>query len=410
MTMSMTPTYQHPPHTPDAAPQSMISLRGLGKTYPDGTVAVGSIDLDVPEGQLVCLVGPSGCGKTTTLKMINRLIEPSCGKIFIDGNEVTGVSPLHLRRGIGYVIQQVGLFPHENIWNNVATVPRLLGWNKQRCRQRAGELLELVGLDPAAYGNRYPAQLSGGQRQRVGVARALAADPPVLLMDEPFSAIDPIARHNLQQEFLRVQREVRKTIVMVTHDIDEAVLLSDKIAIFKQGGSLEQYDSPAALLSRPANDFVAEFVGAERGLRRLGVTPIQTDDIGRQPTVHTDDRLAPARHTLDDQRARWAVVLEPDQRLAGWIKRADMDGDGLVRERIRPLDATVGADSTLKDAMAEMLQHDAGWVAVIEPGTRRYLGVLTPTLLHTALRRAVDLENTVEITPSVEVLDTMMKA
>lgn len=383
----------------------MISLRGLCKTYPNGTSAVAGLDLDVAAGELVCLVGPSGCGKTTTLKMINRLIEPTDGKIFIDGRDVTGVKAVELRRRIGYVIQQVGLFPHESVWDNVASVPRLLGWDKRRCRTRAAELLELVGLDPGVYGDRYPGELSGGQRQRVGVARALAADPPVLLMDEPFSAIDPIARNNLQQEFLRVQREVRKTIVMVTHDIDEAVLLADRIALFKQGGIIEQYDAPAGLLSHPASDFVAQFIGSDRGLRRLGVTPIEVDDITSQPTVHSDDQLASARAAIDVQQARWAIVLDSDGRLCGWVKRMDLGGQGTIRDRTLALDAAVYADSTLKAAMGEMLQHDAGWVAVLEPGTRRYLGVLTPTLLHTALRRAVDLQNSVAMAPSAEVVD-----
>ncbi len=384
----------------------MISLQGLRKVYGHAVPAVDDLHLDVAAGELVCLVGPSGCGKTTTLKMINRLIEPTSGRILIDGRDVTKVSPMELRRGIGYVIQQVGLFPHEKIWDNVAAVPRLLGWNKAKCRARAAELLELVGLDPSVYGDRYPGELSGGQRQRVGVARALAADPPVLLMDEPFSAIDPIARHNLQQEFLRVQREVRKTIVMVTHDIDEAVLLGDRIAMFKQGGKVEQYDTPAGLLSHPANDFVAQFVGADRGLRRLGVTPIERADIGTQPTVTAQDSLAAGRARIDGDRARWAVVVDLAGRLVGWVKRTDLDGEGTVADRVLPLNAKVYANSTLKEAMAEMLQEDAGWVAVIDPDTDRYLGVLTPTLLHTALRRAVDLENTIPHTASVEVLDT----
>jgi len=384
------------------APAEMIRLEGLGKRYGDGTVAVESLDLVVPAGELVCLVGPSGCGKTTTLKMINRLIEPTSGRIVLDGDDVTRVDPVQLRRRIGYVIQQVGLFPHQSIADNVATVPRLLGWDKKRSRARAGELLELVGLDPETYADRYPPQLSGGQRQRVGVARALAADPPVLLMDEPFSAIDPIARDRLQGEFLRVQQEVRKTIVFVTHDIDEAVRLADRIAVFKQGGRLEQYDTPATILGTPASPFVADFVGAERGLRRLAVTGISSEDIEKQPVVALDDSLDDARRSLAALHARWAVVLDPAESLHGWVALPELDGSGRVADRARRFGAHVYADSTLKAAMSEMLQHDAGWIAVLEPGSDRYLGVLTPSSLHAALRRSVDLSNGEDLSPRVD--------
>jgi len=387
--------------TTQGSVDATIRLEGLGKRYDDGTVAVESLDLVVPEGELVCLVGPSGCGKTTTMKMINRLIEPTSGRIVLDGDDVTRVDPVQLRRRIGYVIQQVGLFPHQSIADNVATVPRLLGWDKKRSRARAGELLELVGLDPATYGDRYPAQLSGGQRQRVGVARALAADPPVLLMDEPFSAIDPIARDRLQGEFLRVQQEVRKTIVFVTHDIDEAVRLADRIAVFKQGGRLEQYDTPATILGTPASPFVADFVGAERGLRRLAVTGISSEDIEKQPVVALDDSLDDARRSLAAVHARWAVVLDPAESLHGWVALPELDGTGRVADRARRFGAHVYADSTLKAAMSEMLQHDAGWIAVLEPGSDRYLGVLTPSSLHAALRRSVDLSNGEDLSPRV---------
>ena len=232
----------------------MIRLRGVGKTYDDGTVAVHALDLEVERGELVCLVGPSGCGKSTTLKMINRLIEPTTGTIEIDGRDVTDQDPVRLRRGIGYVIQEVGLFPHQRIIANVMTVPLLYGESRATARERARELLELVGLDPATYAERYPSQLSGGQQQRVGVARALAAKPPVLLMDEPFGAVDPLVRLRLQDEFLRLQRELGVTVVFVTHDIDEAVRLGDRVAVFATGGRLAQYDTPARLLGRPADD------------------------------------------------------------------------------------------------------------------------------------------------------------
>ena len=383
----------------------MISLQGLRKTYPNGTPAVTGLDLEVASGELMCLVGPSGCGKTTTLKMINRLIEPTAGRIIIDGRDVTAVKPVELRRRIGYVIQQVGLFPHESVWENVASVPRLLGWDRRRCRAKAAELLELVGLDPSVYADRYPGELSGGQRQRVGVARALAADPPVLLMDEPFSAIDPIARHNLQQEFLRVQREVRKTIVMVTHDIDEAVLLADRIALFKQGGVIEQLATPARLLGQPANDFVARFVGADRGLRRLGVTPIEIADVTPQPAVGIGDPAAAAGAALEARGAHWAVVLDADARPCGWVTRAGLAGASVVEDVLVPVDAAVPSDATLKAAMGEALQHDAGWVAIVEPGSRRYLGVLTPSSMHRALRRSVDREESFTVPPSVDDID-----
>jgi len=387
-----------------APARTMIALDGVSKWYDDGTLAVRHLDLAVPVGELVCLVGPSGCGKTTTMKMINRLIEPSTGRIVLDGEDVTRVDPVALRRRIGYVIQQVGLFPHQRIWENVATVPRLLGADRKRARARAEELLALVGLEPGTYAMRYPAQLSGGQRQRVGVARALAADPPVLLMDEPFSAIDPIARDRLQAEFLRVQQEVRKTIVFVTHDIDEAVRLGDRIAVFRAGGTVEQYDVPATVLGSPASPFVADFVGAERGLRRLAVTGIDSGDLEKQPVVALDDRLADARQSLEAAKARWAVVLDADESLHGWVARDELVGDGVVADRARRFRAFVPADATLKTAMSEMLQHDAGWVAVLEPGTGRYLGVLTPVSLHAALRRSVDLDNHEEPGVSVDAL------
>ncbi|HEU4346322.1 MAG TPA: ATP-binding cassette domain-containing protein [Actinoplanes sp.] len=295
-----------------------ITLENLGKVYPDGTVAVGDISLEVPPGELVVLIGPSGSGKSTVLRMINRLIEPSKGTILIDGTDVAAQDPVELRRKIGYVIQNVGLFPHQNIRTNVGTVPRLLGWDRKRIRGRADELLELVGLDPQRYGGRYPSELSGGQRQRVGVARALAADPLVLLMDEPFSAVDPIVRARLQEEFLRLQAAVRKTIVLVTHDIDEAVRLGDRIAVLGDGGRLLQYDPPPALLSNPVSDAVRDFVGADRGIRRLTVTPLrdalrplgQVEEIERLPTVDIDGTLYDALAAMLTADSLNVVVTE----------------------------------------------------------------------------------------------------
>ncbi|MEV4495057.1 glycine/betaine ABC transporter [Micromonospora arborensis] len=278
--MDVTPEAADVTESPRAA---SISLQSIQKRYPDGTEAVRDLSLDVRAGELVVLIGPSGCGKSTVLRMINRLIEPTGGRITLGDEDVTDVDPVRLRRRIGYVIQNVGLFPHQTVRANVATVPGLLRWPKSQTRARVDELLDLVGLDPAQFGGRYPHELSGGQRQRVGVARALAADPVVLLMDEPFSAVDPIVRARLQEEFLRLQAEVRKTIVLVTHDLDEAVRLGDRIAVLSEGGHLEQYDTPAALLGAPATPFVREFVGADRGIRRLAVTPLDRESLEPVP-------------------------------------------------------------------------------------------------------------------------------
>ncbi|HET8605359.1 MAG TPA: ABC transporter ATP-binding protein [Marmoricola sp.] len=318
----------------------MIRLDGVGKTYDDGTVAVHELDLDVPRGDLVVLVGPSGCGKSTTLKMVNRLIEPTTGRIVLDGEDVTHADPVRLRRSIGYVIQQVGLFPHQKVLANVTTVPHLLGWDAKRARERGLELMELVGLDPATFADRYPHQLSGGQRQRVGVARALAADPPVLLMDEPFGAVDPVVRAHLQDEFLKLQRELEKTVLMVTHDIDEAVKMGDRVAVFADGGRLAQYDVPATVLGNPADEFVTEFVGGSRGIRRLAVTPIDP------------------------------ALLEP------------LDGIGAGE-----LGGTIDVSASLEDAMALMMREDRGMVGVTERA--RFLGVLTPNGVHAMLRASV---------------------
>src|SRR5919205_789850 len=312
----------------------MIRLDSLTKRWDNGQLAVDSLDLDIAEGEICMLIGPSGCGKTTTLKMINRLIEPSGGRIFLGGDDVTGADPVELRRRIGYVIQHVGLFPHLTVADNVATVPRLLRWDKERTRRRVDELLDLVGLEPRQFGGRYPHQLSGGQRQRVGVARALGVDPPVLLMDEPFGAIDPIARDRLHREFQRLQAEVGKTVVFVTHDVDEAVRLGDRIAVLRQGGVLEQYASPAEVLGRPASPFVADFMGADRGLKRLSVIAVDVSD----------------------------------GRLVGELRRPDTPGDGTVGDRCRDAVTTVPATSTLKDVSSALLLSETGWVAVVDGG------------------------------------------
>ncbi|MFF7500769.1 ABC transporter ATP-binding protein [Streptomyces lavendulae] len=315
----------------------MIRFEHVTKRYPDGTTAVEDLSFEVAEGELVTLVGPSGCGKTTTMKMVNRLVEPTSGRILLDGEDIAAADPVALRRRIGYVIQQVGLFPHKTVLENTATVPRLTGTPKARARARAAELLELVGLDPAVYGSRYPEQLSGGQRQRVGVARALAADPPVLLMDEPFGAVDPVVRERLQNEFLALQKTVRKTILLVTHDLEEAVRLGDRIAVYGHG-TIEQFARPAEVLAAPANAYVASFVGADRGLRRLAVTPVEAAD------------LAPAQGPAP----------------AG----------------------TVSLGASLREALAALLQEDSGRIGVTDPDTGALAGVLTPEGVHRALRRA----------------------
>jgi osmoprotectant transport system ATP-binding protein len=361
----------------------MIRLEGVTKQFPGGQFAVRELSIQFPTGELTMLVGPSGCGKTTTLKMINRLIEPTAGRIFHDEQDVTHMDPVQLRLRMGYVIQNVGLFPHLNIADNVATVPRLLGWDKERIRKRVDDLLHLVGLDPTQYRRRYPHQLSGGQRQRVGVARALGADPPVLLMDEPFGAIDRIARERLQNEFLRIQREVRKTVVFVTHDIDEAIKLGDRIAIMN-AGRLEQYDKPVAILEKPASDLVVDLLGPDRGLKRLSVTPIDLRALESPPVVHPDDSLAEARRLLDGRWSR-VVVLDREGKPVGELDRELADGEGRVGERARALDATVAADRTLYDAFSQMLIHHASWVAVVDGD--RFCGVLTPQSFLAAIQR-----------------------
>ena len=361
----------------------MIRLEGVTKQFPGGQFAVRELSIEFPTGELTMLVGPSGCGKTTTLKMINRLIEPTAGRIIHDEQDVTHMDPVQLRLRMGYVIQNVGLFPHLNIGDNVATVPRLLGWDKARIRQRVDDLLHLVGLDPTQYRRRYPHQLSGGQRQRVGVARALGADPPVLLMDEPFGAIDRIARERLQNEFLRIQREVRKTVVFVTHDIDEAIKLGDRIAVMNSG-RLEQYETPAAILAKPASDLVVDLLGPDRGLKRLSVTPIDLNALERPPVVHADDSLVDARRVLDSQWTR-VIVIDRNGKPVGELDRDQADGDGRVEDRARPLDAIVAADRTLYDAFSQMLIHQANWVAVVDGD--RFCGVLTPQSFVAAIQR-----------------------
>ncbi|MFE3020588.1 ABC transporter ATP-binding protein [Streptomyces sp. NPDC059256] len=370
----------------------MIRFEQVSKVYPDGTTAVDGLSFEVAKGELVTLVGPSGCGKTTTMMMVNRLVEPTAGRIFVDDEDISTVDPVQLRRRMGYVIQQAGLFPHRTVLDNTATVPALLGWKRAKARARAAELLDLVGLDPSVYGSRYPSQLSGGQRQRVGVARALAADPPVLLMDEPFGAVDPVVRERLQNEFLKLQADVRKTVLFVTHDIEEAVRMGDRIAVYGQG-HIEQFDTPAAVLGTPATAYVAQFVGSDRGLKRLSVTTIEEEDLEQPPLARLDESAQAASSRLKEERARWAVVTDTDGELHGWVSAealAIAGKEGTVGDLARRMEAWVPLGAPLKQAFSEMLQYDAGWVAVVEGS--QFVGVLTPAKLHEALRRSVDAD------------------
>ena len=331
----------------------MISFDGVTKTYPDGTIAVDDLTLDVPAGTLVVFVGPSGCGKTTSMRMINRMIEPTSGTLTVDGDDVTTVNPVKLRLGMGYVIQNAGLMPHQRVVDNIATVPVLRGRRRRAARRAALEVMERVGLD-AKLANRYPAQLSGGQQQRVGVARALAADPPILLMDEPFSAVDPVVREELQAEMLRLQSELHKTIVFVTHDIDEAVKLGDKVAVFGPGGVLQQYDEPARLLANPGNDFVAGFIGADRGYRGLQflhASGIALRDIG----------------CVGD----WELATKPDGSPLGW-----RNADGLVAggSLLRP-------DGTLRQALDAALSSPSGMGVAVDADGKVIGGVTAEDVL-----------------------------
>jgi osmoprotectant transport system ATP-binding protein len=357
----------------------VITLESVTKKFPDGTVAVHELDLEVPEGEVAVLVGPSGCGKTTTLRMINRMIEPSGGRISVDGKSIMDVEPHVLRRNIGYVIQQIGLFPHRTIADNIGTVPRLLGWEDKKTDKRTKELMELVGL-PAESAQRYPHQLSGGQQQRVGVARALAVDPPIMLMDEPFGAVDPIVRERLQDEFQKLQAEVQKTIVFVTHDIDEALKMGDRIAILKEGGTLEQYATPEDILAAPASDFVADFLGGERGLKRLALIPVSDVQAEKGPVVSSDDDVTRAKEVAATADTDWVVVVDGG-RLKGWVAVSDLDGAGKVSSaKPRTFSARIHARDSLRAALNALVTSRTG-VAVRVSDDDHYEGILTRELV-----------------------------
>ena len=354
----------------------MIALEKVTKTF-DGSrgPAVHELSLDVGEGETVVLVGPSGCGKTTTMKMINRLVEPTSGSITVDGSDVMRQDPVRLRRRIGYVIQSIGLMPHRTIKQNIAMVPRLEGWDDARTERRVEELLEIFDLDRDML-DRYPSELSGGQRQRVGVARALAVDPPVMLMDEPFGAVDPIVRARLQDQFLDIQARLRKTIVFVTHDIDEAIKMADRIAILNKGGVLEQFDSPEAILRDPANDFVKRFVGVERGLKRLALVTVGEIEIERGPVVSSRDSAQDAIQEMHRFDFGWVSVVD-DGELKGWVNEQMLAGKATVSEaQPKPFSAYVTAASTLREALDSVVTSRTH-VAVVASEGQRYAGVLT---------------------------------
>jgi len=357
-------------------PNTAIRLDHVEKRFDASSrPAVADLSLDIPEGELIALVGPSGCGKTTTLRMINRLEEPTAGRIEIGGVDSNTV-PLHqLRRGIGYVIQQTGLFPHRTIADNIATVPGLLGWDKARIRERVDELVALVGLDPHLL-PRYPSELSGGQQQRVGVARALAADPPILLMDEPYSAVDPIVRARLQDELIDLQHRLRKTVVFVTHDIDEAIKLADRVAILAVGGVLQQYDPPAELLRSPANDFVAAFLGRERALRRMALLTVADADPQNGAVVQSDASVEEARRVMSEFHLDWVGVLD-GERLLGWVDTPSLNGQATVGAAgPRPFAAAVASTTALREALDTIVSSQTR-VAVVVDDANNYSGMVT---------------------------------
>jgi osmoprotectant transport system ATP-binding protein len=372
----------------------VITFESVTKRYPDGTVAVDSLDLNIPDGKIMVLVGPSGCGKTTTLRMINRLVEPTSGRILLDGANVADTDPSQLRRGIGYVIQQTGLFPHRTIEDNIATVPLLTGWKRGRARNRARELMDLVGLDPELMARRYPHQLSGGQQQRVGVARALAADPPVLLMDEPFSAVDPIVRAALQDELIRLQAELHKTVVLVTHDVEEAIKVGDLVAVFRPGGHLAQVATPERLLGAPVDDYVRDFVGFDRGIRRLSFFPaagldLATDTVLPAGTPHAD-AVAAAKLAGEP----WLLVVDAGGLPLGWASVSELEsgagGVVLSDAGLAPVEHTFRLDTdSLRAALdATILSRTERAVGV--DATGRVVGTTSYDRLRDAIRAAED--------------------
>ncbi|MEA2311432.1 MAG: osmoprotectant transport system ATP-binding protein, partial [Solirubrobacteraceae bacterium] len=366
-----------------------LEFRNVRKQYPGSTeFAVEDLSFSVPAGEICVLVGPSGCGKTTAMRMVNRMIDFTSGEILIGGRSVRERKPEALRREIGYVIQQIGLFPHRTIGENIATVPALLGWSKTRINERVEELLEVIGL-PADYGKRYPTQLSGGQRQRVGVARALAVDPPLMLMDEPFGAIDPINRERLQNEFLRLQADLRKTIVFVTHDIDEAIKMGDRIAILKEGGRLAQYATPSELLMYPAEPFVEDFVGADRALKRLALQRVRDIDLWKAAIVRAGEPVAEARKKLKDADIDIPLLVDEHGRPQGWVSERGLQGERVRADFRSSADPIVELDDILRDALSHLLASDSRYGPVVD-GSGAVQGVLSIEALSHALSTPPD--------------------
>jgi osmoprotectant transport system ATP-binding protein len=368
-----------------ATPAATLEFRRATKRYSgQSQPAVNELSLTVPAGEICVLVGPSGCGKTTAMRMVNRMTDITEGDILLDGESVRQRRPADLRREIGYVIQQIGLFPHLTIGDNVATVPHLLGWDKDRIGRRVDELLELVSLDPADTRDRYPAQLSGGQRQRVGVARALAADPPLMLMDEPFGAIDPINRERLQNEFLRLQAEIQKTVVFVTHDIDEAIKMGDKIAIMKQGGRLAQYAPPAELLMYPADAFVEDFVGADRALKRLALQRVRDVDLWTAALVRVGEPVSEAKAKREEADLSIPLLVDSERRPVGWLSERGLAGERVTQElRSRP-EPRIELDDVLRDALADLILAESRFAPVVD-AEGRVAGILSIEVISHAL-------------------------
>ncbi|MBA2253786.1 MAG: betaine/proline/choline family ABC transporter ATP-binding protein [Chloroflexi bacterium] len=385
MTVTATPAGQPAtgePPTDDGSARggATVEFRHVTKRYDPGQKgpgAVNDLSLTVPAGKICVLVGPSGCGKTTSLKMVNRLIEPTSGEILIDGRNILKEDPVELRRRIGYVIQQIGLFPHQTIGQNVAVVPALLGWDASRRRKRVDELLATVGLEPDRYRDRYPSQLSGGERQRVGVARALAADPPVMLMDEPFGAVDPIVRDRLQNEFLRLQGDLAKTILFVTHDIDEAIKIGDLVAVMRVGGVLAQFGTPEEILASPASDFVARFVGADRGLKRLALFRVRDLELTPAVTARVGDPASEARQRAAADPMPYLLLVDADRRPIGWIAETRIPRDGTLDESLASaMSPLLDRNTTLKDALSMMLDA-AVQAGIVVDRAGRVEGIVT---------------------------------
>ncbi len=372
---------------------AQIVLDHVSKVYPGSKEpAVDDTSLDIPAGEIVVFVGPSGCGKTTMMRMINRLSEPTSGRILIGDKDALSIKPTELRRSIGYAIQQAGLFPHMTIRQNVGLVPGLLRWDRKKIADRVDELLDLVGLEPGQYAERYPRQLSGGQQQRVGVARALAADPPVLLMDEPFGAVDPITRSTLQDELLRLQSELRKTIVFVTHDFGEAVKLGDRIAVLGQRSKVLQYDTPQAILASPADDTVAGFVGSGASLRQLSLVRVKDVELRAHPSVHRNDSLESVRNVLANSDYDWVVVVDERDRPVNWVRERNLRHAQTLADAFEPLDV-LSTQSTLEDALEAILAEQHASAVVSGPGSK-YAGVVTlDTLIDTITRLRTEAES-----------------